>query len=176
MIPSVSCSTHVYVFSEATKRRYRIVGWTFIAIGFVAASFLASTVLVNGKGPSLIFTLVLVLGIGALPILEGMIFLRGASRVSVTLSADSIEARTLVASRSLRLADVMGKRKVLGRNGLVTYIVPAPNRHQHRIALPVDLQFDEAFEKWIASLPDLDGFEKENTLTQPKLNLREQER
>jgi hypothetical protein len=148
----------------------------FIAIGLVAASFLASTVLINGNGRSPIFTLVLVLGIGALPILEGVIFLRGVSRVSVTLSADSIETRTLLASRTLRLSNIAGKRKVLSRNGLTTYIVPVPNRHQRRIALPDDLHFDEAFEKWLASLPDLDGFETENSRTTPGLNWRQQER
>jgi MFS family permease len=176
MVPSFSSPTRVYEFSEATKRRYRVVGWMFIAIGLVAASFLASTILINGNGRSAIFTLVVVLGIGALPILEGVIFLRGVSRVSVTLSADSIEARTLLASRTLRLSDIAGKRKVLGRNGLSTYIVPDPNRHQRRIALPDDLHFDEAFEKWLASLPDLDGFETENSRTTPGLNWRQQER
>lgn len=176
MFPSFSSPKRIYVFSEATKRRYRVVGWMFIAIGLVAASFLASTVLINGNGRSPIFTLVLVLGIGALPILEGVIFLRGVSRVSVTLSADSIEARTLLASRTLRLSDIAGKRKVLGRNGLTTYLVPAPNRHQRRMALPDDLHFDEAFEKWLASLPNLDGFETENSRTTSGLNWRQQER
>jgi MFS family permease len=176
MVPSTSSPTRVYVFSEATKRRYRIVSWMFIAIGFVAASFLASTVLLNGNGRNLIFTLVLVLGIGALPILEGLIFLRGVSRVSVTLSADSIEARTLLASRTLRLTDIAGKRKALGRNGLTTYIIPSRNRHKRRIALPDDLQFDEPFEKWLASLPDLDGFERETLRTSPNFNLRELQR
>ena len=176
MVPSTSSPTRVYVFSEATKRRYRIIGWMFIAIGSVAASFLASTVLLNGNGRNLIFTLVLVLGIGALPILEGVIFLRGVSRVSVTLSADTIEARTLLASRTLRLCDIAGKRKVLGRNGLTTYLIPSRNRHQRRIALPDDLHFDEAFDKWMASLPDLGGFEKENSRTAPKLSWRQQER
>jgi hypothetical protein len=176
MVPSFSSHTHVYAFSEATKRRYKVVGWMFIAIGLVAASFLASTVLINASGRSSIFTLVLVLGIAALPTLEGLIFLRGVSRVSVTLSADSIEARTLLVSRTLRLSDIAGKRKVPGRNGLTTYLVPAPNRHQRRIALPDDLYFDEAFEKWLASLPDLDGIGREDSRTAPGLSWREQER
>jgi MFS family permease len=176
MVPSFSSPTRVYVFSEATKRRYKVVGWMFIAIGLVAASFLAGTVLINANGRSSIFTLVLVLGIAALPTLEGVIFLRGVSRVSVILSADSIEARTLLVSRTLRLSDIAGKRKVLGRNGLTTYLVPAPNRHQRRIAIPDDLYFDEAFEKWLASLPDLGGFAREDSRTAPGLNWRQQER
>jgi hypothetical protein len=148
----------------------------FIAIGLLATSFLAGTVLINGNGRNTIFTLFLVLGIGALPILEGVIFLRGVSRVSVTLSADSIEARTLLASRTLCLTDIAGKRKILGRNGLTTYIIPSRNLHKRRIALPDDLHFDEAFEKWLASLPDLNGFERENSKTATRLNWRQQER
>jgi hypothetical protein len=176
MIPSVSGPRRIYVFSEATKSRYRKVGWIFIVIGLAAASFLAGTILISGHGRTPIFTLLLVVGIGGLPIIEGAVFLHAASRVSVVLSADSIEVRGLLASRTLRLADIAGKRKVLGRNGMITFLIPAPNRHLCRLLLPDDLCFDATFEKWIGSLPDLGGFEKENLHPAGKLDWREQHR
>jgi hypothetical protein len=101
--------------------------------------------------------LILVLGISAIPIVEGLIFVRGASRVSLILLPDSIEARGLVFSKAMRLSNVAGKRKMPSRGGMVTCLVAHPSSNQGPVKLPHDLAVDEAFTSWLVSLPDIDA-------------------
>ena len=61
----------------------------------------------------------------------------------------------------MRIADIAGKRRSPGRGGMSTYLVPRPNCSDRRIKLPDDLNFDEVFDRWLASLPDLNEIKVE---------------
>jgi hypothetical protein len=175
MVPTVASPSRVYAFSYAMKTRYRAVGWLFITIGVIAAGFLAGMVLTNSNARDAGFMLALVLGISAVPILEGVVFLRGVSRVSVTLTADVIHANGLLHSRTLRLADIAGKAKVPGRGGMLTYLVPRPNCSESRIRIPDDVDFDDTFNAWLAALPDLNESSAEMRQAAGEFHWRKQE-
>ncbi len=161
MIPTVTSPARIYAFSRAMKTRYKAVGWIFMVLGLVAACFLAGMVLANSSSHDAGFMLAVVLGISAVPIAEGIIFLRGASRVSIAVTSETIKANGLLHSRTMRIADVAGKRSSPSRGGVITYLVPRPNCGDRRLRLPDDLSFDEAFDRWFASLPDLNEIKEE---------------
>ena len=155
MVPTVTSPARVYAFSRTVKNRYRVMGWIFVALGFAAATFLASMVLTNSSSQDVRFMLAVVLGISAVPIIEGAIFLRGASRVSVAITGESVQANGLLSSKRMRIADIAGRRNVFSRGGTITYLVPRPNCNEGRLRLPDDIGFDDAFDLWLASLPNL---------------------
>lgn len=164
MVPTVTNQSRVYVFSEATKKRYRLFGWMFIAIGFVAGCFLAFTVLVNSNGRDPLLMLLLVLSISSVPIFEGFIFLRGASRVSLFFSPHTIQTRYLTRSRTIRLADIAGKREMAGLGRMITCLIPRPNSSERPLRLPEDLAYDDNFNAWLASVPDFDALDTRQTV------------
>lgn len=161
MVPTVTSPARVYAFSRTVKNRYRVIGWIFVALGLAAATFLASMVLTNSNSHDPRFMLAVVLAISAVPIVEGAIFLRGASRVSVAVTGEFVQANGLLSSRSMRIADIAGRRNIFSRGGTSTYLLPRPNSNESRMRLPDDIAFDDAFDNWLAALPNLNELSEE---------------
>jgi hypothetical protein len=81
------------------------------------------------------------------------------AKFAVILSADSIRFQSPFGSTTLTFDQILCKRSrvTTGRFG-DTYTVLIPKDEQRRnLAISSDFVFDEAYTRWLASLPDLDA-------------------
>ena len=81
--------------------------------------------------------------------------------------------RGLLRYRELRLADVVGKRKRVGKSCTITYLISNPTARLSPARLPDDVAYDETFNAWLASVPDLDAIDKEKRRAAGKLHFWE---
>ncbi len=84
-------------------------------------------------------------------------------RTRVILSENSLDYRGAFLSRSVRVADILGRRRAPSQtNGIQFDLRPGRGR---RLRMRGDLARDEWFESWLARIPDLDAEERTASLT-----------
>jgi len=85
-----------------------------------------------------------------------------ALRTRVILSEHGLEYRGAFLSRSVRVADILGRRRAPGQTkGIQFDLRPGRGR---RLRMRGDLKRDEWFESWLARIPDLDAAERAASL------------
>ena len=84
-------------------------------------------------------------------------------RTRVILSENSLDYRGAFLSRSVRVADILGRRRAPSQtNGIQFDLRPGRGR---RLRIRGDLARDQWFESWLARIPDLDAEERAASLT-----------
>lgn len=161
---------HTYVIPPQKGKSYKVVGWSAIVFGFVAMGFFWAIILRDGHGGNPAGGLAFLTLLFCMPIVEGFLLIRGATRVAVKLTSETIQIRGLLRYRELALSEIVGSCKRAGRGGMITYLVSATASHRSRARLPDDVAYDETFNRWLASVPDLDAIAKEKRRTAAKLH------
>ncbi len=169
MDSSIDSKARVYLPSRGAKIMLRVMGGWWVAFGFIAACFLS----VHGvrtshtRNYAFDFFAVIVYGFGS--VVLGMLLFRSGSKLSVALTTDSIRINGLFRSATLRFDEILGRRNKIGRKRIQTFLVPTSSCEQRPIKVP-DVVFDEVFDKWLSSLPDLDAIDKEKRRAEGKLH------
>ena len=168
MEPSITTGNpRIYLPSHGWKVASVIVGCCQIGLAaFLTFIFLTGDHRADLAIPCYLATTCLIIGV---------IFIRGASKVSVTLYADAIRVHGLVFSTTLQFDEILGKRRRQGKNSTHTLLIPKDKRRRKIIIKgSYSMNFDDTYNNWLASLPDLDATEKEKRRAAGKLHIWEQ--
>jgi hypothetical protein len=176
MVESEQAVQGVYTLPQRWQKGYRVLG----LIEMVASAGLLILVLarpghshslhvdIHNSSDILGLTAFLAFIVGG-PALGLIISFRGP-RVSVTLTSEVLEIHDLFRSRTLRISEIAGQRRKLYRNGPRTVLVTGSATNKNGTPLPEGVVFDQAFDHWLASIPDLDATDKEKRRAAGKLH------
>ena len=112
-------------------------------------------------------------------VLLGAFLLAYCVRYRVTLSADEITLHSLFSSRTLRRADIAGKR-ILPTQYVSTLVLLPRAASAKRLKIAMCFKTDGAFVEWLETLPDLDAMElaesREQLAADPDVGFNSEER
>jgi hypothetical protein len=163
MDSSTDGGSRVYALSRGGRLLSRALGAWCIAVGSAITYFLAVHGEQNSGARNYLLDADVIFGLGLIYL--GTIIFRGGSRLSVILSADSVQINGLWLSATLRMDEVLGRRQKAYRSGMRTILIS-----KQRAAKIPDLAFDDFFNSWLASIPDLDAIDKEKRRSEGKLH------
>ncbi|MGO9486182.1 MAG: hypothetical protein ACLPX9_16630 [Rhodomicrobium sp.] len=154
----------VYRIGGTRKIVYLLLGGAALAGGLAFAAWIATHLESVMKDPAWFVPFVLC----------GLVLLFGAAMAVSTLNyrlilrADEIELCSLLSRRTMRRADVAGRRaQTIVLHGIFTmpylFLVPKDDRTKKLRILYV-IETDAVLEGWLASLPDLDKRQREEDL------------
>lgn len=144
---------------SAYPRVYRLrrdVAWlwlltgviSILGFGFGAVHFASGPMASENLRIFFFASCVLVALLGIFPILMVI-------KYRFVLDHDKVYLSTLLSRREMRLDDIAGLRRRYNDVGYTTTLVPKDPRSK-RLKFADHMQQDEFFERWIASIPDLD--------------------
>lgn len=90
----------------------------------------------------------------------------GVQAAKLTFTQDSVTLRTLFREKSLPLDAIRGRREridVIGKSRSHSWILVPEDDRLDELSFSRNYNFDESFNAWFQSLPDLDALDKKRT-------------
>jgi len=107
---------------------------------------------------------VLVMALGGFFALLGLPVLASVIRTRVTLYADAIETRGMFVIKRMERADISGRRLISGGDGPSVIQLLTNTTRVRSLKLPQYIATDAAWDRWFASIPDVDAEERNAAL------------
>jgi len=169
--PITADNPRVYLPSRRSKITLVVNGCSQIVMGVFTTFIFVRDGIYNSSGFD--FMVPFVLGVWFFTI--GFIFIRGALKLSVVLSSNSIRVHTLVRSTTLPFDEILGKRSRAGKYSTHTLLIPKGKHHRKIVIKPsFGFAFDDTYTHWLASVPDLDAIDKEKRRAAGNLHIWEE--
>ena len=153
-----------YLASPLEPRRYGLKPWARTMYLLMAAISIGLGILfveLPLSDPSGISNILW--GMIAAELLLGAYYLLAASFRFVLLDRESISVSGIFHTRSLRLDEVIGQRRISSRNG-PCLVIECRHPGNHRLTISNRFNFDDRFNAWLQTLPDLDAQDREDIL------------
>ena len=99
--------------------------------------------------------------IGCFLVITGFLSVRAYWKRILKLTRVAVEVEFIFGLRTLKFADILGRRSGATQYGSCTVLVPKQKRLR-KLVIKEDFIVDDFYRNWIASLPDLDAANKEN--------------
>lgn len=168
-------NAHIYRPSQRARMFFAILGCLASIAGiWLLAMSIPSYVAAIREGSSRTATVMafLMVAIGSFMLVQGIAIFRSYWKRMLVLTSDAVMVEFLYGLKSIKFADILGRRSRATQYGSCTRIVPKA-KSLPKITIKEGYIVDDIFRRWLALLPDLDAADKEKRRAAGKLHFWE---